>query len=148
MDLLSIAILVFIIMESANVAILYFWPGSRLGNGVGVFHAYSNPESEEQRLFASYMVNWVAGVKLIFIFLLAVILAIGTEQVRMWAVVAMILSIATYFWRLHPTIKKLDAMGCITPKGYSKALGWMITGFLIMFTLAFLVHILTGGIGA
>ena len=28
-----------------------------------------------------------------------------------------------YFWRLHPTIKKLDAMGCITPKGYSKALG-------------------------
>ena len=26
MSILSIAILVFIIMESANVAILYFWP--------------------------------------------------------------------------------------------------------------------------
>ena len=58
------------------------------------------------------------------------------------AVVAMILSIATYFWRLHPTIKKLDAMGCITPKGYSKALGWMITGFMAMFTLALAAHIL------
>lgn len=26
MDLLSISIIIFIIMESANVAILYFWP--------------------------------------------------------------------------------------------------------------------------
>lgn len=141
MSLLSIAILIFIIMESANVAILYFGPSSQKGNGVGVFNAFHNRESDEQRLFTSYLVNWVAGVKLIFIFLLAVILVIGTEQVKLWAVVAMILSIATYFWRLHPTIKKLDAMGCITPKGYSKALGWMITGFMLMFTAA-LVRIL------
>lgn len=147
MDILSIAMLIFIIMESANVAILYFFPGSRLGNGVGVFNAFHNSESEELKLFSSYLVNWVAGVKLIFIFLLAVILAMGTEQVKVWAVVAMILSIATYFWRLHPTIKKLDAMGCITPKGYSKALGWMIAGFLILFALALLVHILTEVIG-
>ena len=143
MDILSIAILIFIMMESANVAILYFWPGSQLGNGVGVFNAFHNSESEEQKLFTSYLVNWVAGVKLIFIFLLAVILVIGMEQVKLWAVVAMILSIATYFWRLHPTIKKLDAMGCITPKGYSKALGWMITGFLLMFTAALIAHIIT-----
>lgn len=147
MSILSIAILVFIIMESANVAILYFWPDSRLGNGVGVFNAFHSSHSEEQKLFSSYLVNWVAGVKLIFIFLLAVILLIGTEQVKLWAVVAMILSIATYFWRLHPTIKKLDNMGCITPKGYSKALGWMITGFLIMFILALMGHILTEVIG-
>lgn len=142
MDILSIAILIFIVMEPANVAILYFWPGSRLGNGVGVFNAFHNSENEEQRLFASYLVNWVAGVKLVFIFLLAVILVTGTETVRIGAVVAMILSIATYFWRLHPTIQKLDAMGCITPKGYSKALGWMIAGFMILFTLALAVHIL------
>lgn len=129
-------------MESMNVAILYFWPGSQIGNGVGVFDAFHHSESEEQKLFTSYLVNWVAGVKLIFIFLLAVILLVGTETLRMWAVVAMILSIATYFWRLHPTIKKLDAMGCITPKGYSKALGWMISGFMGMFTLALIVHII------
>ena len=130
-------------MESMNVAILYFWPGSQIGNGVGVFDAFHHSESEEQKLFTSYLVNWVAGVKLIFIFLLAVILLVGTETLRMWGVVAMILSIATYFWRLHPTIKKLDAMGCITPKGYSKALGWMISGFMGMFTLALIVHIIT-----
>ena len=144
MDILSIAILIFIVMESANVAILYFWPGSRLGNGVGVFDAFHNSESEEQKLFSSYLVNWVAGVKLIFLFLLAVVLAVGSETVRRWAVVAMILSIATYFWRLHPIIKKLDAMGGITPKGYSKALGGMILGFLIMFSLALASHLMFG----
>lgn len=32
-------------------------------------------------------------------------------------------------------------------KSYSKALGWMITGFLIMFTLALIGHILVGVIG-
>lgn len=35
MDILSIAILIFIIMELANVIILYFQPHSQLGNGVG-----------------------------------------------------------------------------------------------------------------
>lgn len=142
MDLLSVSILIFMVMESANIAILYFRPSSRLGNGTGVFNALHHPGSEEQRLFASYLINWVAGVKLIFVFLLGVILLAGTEPVRLWAVAAMILSIATYFWRLHPIIRKLDALGCITPKGYSKALDWMIAGFLLLFTGALALHIL------
>ena len=141
MDILSIALLIFIVMESANILILYFYPHSQLGNGVGVFNAFHHPSTKEEELFASYMVNWVAGVKLIFIFLLIVVLLIGSESIRMWAVVAMILSIATYFWRLHPTIKQLDAIGGITPEGYSKILGWMISGFLTMFILALLLHV-------
>lgn len=48
----------------------------------------------------------------------------------------MILSIATYFWKLHPIIKKLDKMGKISPKGYSKTLGRMIAGFLVMFSIS------------
>lgn len=61
MDILSIAILIFICMETANVIILYFFPGSRLGNGVGVFNPFHQTENEPQKLFASYLVNWVAG---------------------------------------------------------------------------------------
>lgn len=106
----------------------------------------SAPESQKQRLFSFYLVNWVVGVKLFFIFLLAVILVISTEQVKAWAV-AMILSIATYFWRLYPTIKKLDAMGCITLNGPSMAPSWMSAGFLIMFALVLIGHILLGVIG-
>ena len=141
MDILSIAIIIFCVMELGNVLILYFMPDSRLGNGVAVFDSWNDvKEYKALNLFSHYMAYWVAGVKLIFIFLLIVVLLTGTEITRVWAVVAMILSIATYFWRLHPIIKKLDKMGKITPKGYSKTLGLMITGFLIMFSLSLIIY--------
>ncbi|MCI5774073.1 MAG: hypothetical protein MR210_05870 [Erysipelotrichaceae bacterium] len=141
MDILSIAIIIFCIMESANVMILYFKPDSKLGNGVAVFDAWRDvKEDNALSLFAHYMVYWVAGVKLIFIVLLLVILIWGNEITKIWAVVAMILSIATYFWKLHPIIKQLDQMGKITPKGYSKALGAMIMGFMTMFSIALILH--------
>lgn len=91
-------------------------------------------------LFAHYMAYWVAGEKLIFIFLLMVVVLTGSETTRVWAVVAMILSIATYFWKLHPIIRELDSMGKISPKGYSKALGLMIGGFLVMFSVALALY--------
>ena len=37
MDILSVAIVVFCIMEIGNVFILYFKPDERLGNGVAIF---------------------------------------------------------------------------------------------------------------
>ena len=141
MDILSIAIIIFCVMELGNVLILYFMPDSRLGNGVAVFDSWNEvKEDKALNLFSHYMAYWVAGVKLIFMFLLIVVLLTGTEITRVWAVVVMILSIATYFWRLHPIIKKLDKMGEITPKGYSKTLGLMITGFLIMFSLSLIIY--------
>lgn len=141
MDILSIAIIVFCIMELGNVLILYFMPDSRLGNGVAVFDNWFDAKQDEnESMFAHYMAYWVAGVKLIFIFLLLVILFTGTELTKLYGVVAMILSISTYFWKLHPIIKKLDKNGKITPKGYSKVLGYMIGGFLCMFSLALILH--------
>lgn len=130
-------------MELGNVFILYFTPDSKLGNGVAVFNSWFDIKHDDSiSLFAYYMVYWVAGVKLIFIFLLLVILFTGSNTTKIWAVVAMILSIATYFWKLHPIIKKLDNMGKITPKGYSKTLGYMISGFLLMFSTALIIHII------
>ena len=141
MDILSISIIIFCVMELGNVLILYFMPDSKLGNGVAAFDAWRDvKENKDLDLFAHYMAYWVAGVKLIFIFLLLVVLITGTETTKIWAVVAMILSIATYFWKLHPIIKKLDNMNKITPKGYSKTLGMMISGFLIMFSSALILY--------
>ena len=141
MDVLSISIIIFCVMELWNVLILYFMPDSRLGNGVAVFDHWNDiKENKALNLFSHYMTYWVAGVKLIFIFLLIVVLLTGTETTRVLAVVAMILSIATYFWKLHPIIKKLDKMGKITPKGYFKTLGLMITVFLIMFSLSLIIY--------
>lgn len=142
MNILDIAIIVFVIMETANVCILYFAPDSRLGNGVAVFDEWENSKKDEgTHLFAQYMTNWVAGTKLIFIVLLLVILFTGSETSKMFGVGVMILSIATYYWRLNPIIKKLDAKNKITPKGYSKTLELMITGFLLMFSIALIMYL-------
>ena len=142
MNILDIAIIVFVIMETAKVCILYFVPDSRLGNGVAVFDEWENSKKDEgTHLFAQYMTNWVAGTKLIFIVLLLVILFTGSETSKVFGVGAMILSIATYYWRLNPIIKKLDAKNKITPKGYSKTLKSMITGFLLMFSIALIMYL-------
>lgn len=87
------------------------------------------------------MTYWVAGTKLIFVVLLLVILLTGNETTKLYGVIAMIFSIATYFWKLHPIIKQLDAKGQITPKGYSKTLGMMITGFLSLFIVALIIYL-------
>ncbi len=143
MNLLDIALWVFIVMETANICILYFAPDSKRGNGVAVFNAWErSKQNENDHLFARYMTSWVAGTKLIFIVLLLVIVRTADLETKPLAVLAMIASIATYFWKLHPIIKALDRNGDITPKGYSKVLGTMIAGFLIMFSAAFILHIL------
>ena len=145
MIILSISIVIFIVLEFANIMILYFKPDSRVGNGVAVFKAWEDSKQDENlHLFVRYMTNWVAGTKLIFIFLLLVILFIGSETIKMVSVIAMILSISTYFWRLHPLIVKLDMKGEIIPKGYSKQLRTMIAGFLGLFIIALVIYFIMG----
>ncbi|HEY89224.1 MAG TPA: hypothetical protein G4N98_05760 [Thermoflexia bacterium] len=137
MNSLSVAISIFIGLESLNVLTLYFNPGARLGNGIGVFNAWEkSQEDPEMHQFIRYMVFWVAGTKLIFIALLLVILFSAGESTQRLTVVAMIASIASFFWRLFPLIKSLDKAGHVTPPGYSKTLGLMIAGFIGLLALA------------
>ena len=143
MDILSISILLFIVMELSNVIILYFRPEFKYGNGISCFKFYNkSKEDEASHLFAKYMTNWVAGTKLIFICLLVVVLLVGDETIKFYSVIVMILSIVTYYFKLAPIMYKLDSMGEITPKGYSKTLTYMITGFMLMFSLALVIYIL------
>ena len=56
MDILSIAIIIFCIMETGNVMILYFMPDSRPGNGVAVFDSWHEAkENSAMDLFSHYM---------------------------------------------------------------------------------------------
>lgn len=137
MSILSIAIIIFIVLESLNVLTLYFNPGSQLGNGIGVFNAWERSKADpEMHQFIRYLVFWVAGTKLIFIALLLVILLTTGESTQLLTMVAMIASIASFFWRLFPIIKSLDKAGHITPQGYSKTLGIMIASFMGLFAVA------------
>ena len=62
---------VFLLLEIANVAALYFRPGTAKFNAVGVFRAWeASKEHPEIHDLVRYLVYWVAGTKLIFILLL------------------------------------------------------------------------------
>ncbi|MDX2430458.1 MAG: hypothetical protein QNK35_05965 [Bacteroides sp.] len=145
MDILSIVILIFLVLETSNVLMLYFTPGTRCGNGLGVFNAYEKSKADpEVHALVKYLINWVAGTKLIFILLLIVVLFTGDSNTRILSVIALIVSIFTFFWRLYPAIRNLDHAGQITPKGYSKTLGLMIFGFIAAFALALVLHLIKG----
>ncbi len=147
MSALSIAILIFIVLETLNIILLYFTPDSKKGNGAGVFDAYEkSKEFPEIHALIKYLINWVAGTKLIFISLLIVVLITGSNTTKLFAVAALIPSIATFYWRLYPAIRKMDNNGSISPKGYSKTLFIMITVFLLGFTTALVISLLTTGI--
>lgn len=124
----------FILLEIANVTVLYFFPGTKYGNGVGVFRAWEKTKSDpEIHNFVLYLVHWVAGTKLIFLLLLLVILVTGEGQDLVWMGAAMIVSISSFFWRLFPRIRKMDRQNQITPEGYSRQLAWMISGMIVLF---------------
>lgn len=140
MNIVEIAILLFIIIETLNVLMLYFIPGSKMGNGVGVFNVWHKlQDDEEQKDFTNYMTSWVAGAKLIFIMLGIAIIIWGTIELQIATAAAMVISIASFFYRLYPIIKKMDDKGQLTPKGYSKTLLGMIAAFILAFLVVFII---------
>ncbi|MCT4624367.1 MAG: hypothetical protein N4A46_12150 [Schleiferiaceae bacterium] len=140
---MTIALIAFVILEFLNVIILYFFPQTKKGNGVGVFNAFEKSKQDpEVHVFIMYLINWIAGTKLIFIALLIVILALGERELKLLSIAVLIPSIATFYWRLFPMIKKMDRNDQILPKGYSKTLGAMITGFLVVFISVLVYNLL------
>jgi hypothetical protein len=136
MFILNLAIIAFCFIETLNIVILYFKPDLKKGNGVALFESWFDAKEDKNLdLFVHYMAYWVAGTKLIFIMLLLVILFIGSEMLKFWTCVIMAISIASYFWKLHPIICELDNNGKLSPAGYSKTLPKMINGIIIVFLL-------------
>lgn len=143
MEVIKIVIIGFIALEATNVVALYFFPGSRYANSVGVFKAWEQskqvPEIHE---FVKYLVNWVAGTKLIFLLLLSVIIFTADVQGLIFTGAALVISISTFFWRLFPLIRKMDRADQIHPKNYSKTLGILIAALVAALLAALFV---TGG---
>ncbi len=140
MDILSIIIIAFVVMELSNVLILYFKPDFKYGNSMAFFKGYEESKKDPHlHQLIKYLVNWVAGVKLIFIVLSIVIVIFGSTTLKFFTAIAFILSISSFYWRLYPIIKNLDSEGQITPKGYSKQLALTIFGMLLMFLVAVIV---------
>ncbi len=132
----------FILLELSNVLMLYFTPGTKRGNGMGVFNAWEKSKKDNEiHELMRYLVFWVAGTKLIFITLIIVIIIFGDWRTQLFATIALVLSILSFYWKLFPIIKKMDAKDQIDPKGYSKTLGIMIGAFVLVFLAAILVYV-------
>ena len=139
MNILTIAIIGFLVMETANVVTLYFFPGSKFVNGVGVFKAWEKSKQDpEIHSFVRYLVYWVAGTKLIFIALLIVILFTADGRTLVFSAAALVLSIASFFWRLFPLIRKMDRGLQLDPRNYSAVIGALISAFILVFLIAIL----------
>ena len=140
---LKIAIALFVVLEIGNIMILYFLPDSKLANAMGYFKAWEKSKSDpEVYEMAKYLVNWVAGTKLIFIMLLGILFFTANESTLVLTAAAMIISISSFYWRLFPSMRKMDQQGQIDPKNYSRTLGWMILGMIVLFAGAIVLAVL------
>lgn len=136
----KIVIFGFIILETLNVLALYFKPGTKKANAVGVFSAWeTSMQYPDIHDFIKYLVNWVAGTKLIFLLLLSVIVIFGNLEIQRLSLLALGLATLSFYWRLFPLIRKMDRNDQIRPKNYSIILGVMILIFVILFGLAVIV---------
>jgi len=143
MDILTIVLVAFCVLETLNVVLLYRMPGSTRGNAVGIFKAYpKTQEDPEIGAFVTYLINWVAGTKLIFIVLIIGIVITGSNEAKVYSVIALIFSIMTFFSRLYPGLKRMDKANQICPHGYSQTLAKMIGGFVLVFALAVVVFLI------
>jgi hypothetical protein len=139
MNLITTIILaIFLAMEFLNVLALYFKPGSKKSNAVGVFKAWEKSKNDpEIHDFVRYLVFWVAGTKIIFILLTVVIIVLGDPLTQSISIIALLISIATFYWRLFPLIRRMDKGNQIEPKGYSIVLGIMILMMMIALFIGF-----------
>lgn len=134
MTLIEVVIAAFLLLELSNIVTLYFAPGSRKANSVGVFTAWEKSKQyPEIHDFVKYLVYWIAGSKLIFIFLLAAIILFGEPTMQRISLLALAVATTIFYWRLFPLIRKLDQRGEIAPKNYSAILGIMIFVIVAVF---------------
>jgi len=140
MTIIQIAVSGFILLELSNVVALYFAPGSKYANAVGVFSAWEKSKQyPEIHDLVKYLVYWVAGTKLIFLLLLTMIVIFADAETQRISVMALIVAILSFYWRLFPLIRKMDQNGQIEPKNYSIVLGVMIFVFVIIFLIAVVI---------
>lgn len=142
MDIIKIVISGFLIIEITNVITLYLFPGSRYANAIGVFNAWEKSKGDpEIHNFVKYLVNWVAGTKLIFIMLLVVIIHVADQRLLVITCIALVFSISPFYWRLLPILRRMDENNQISPHKYSYALGVMISGFIVVFLICIALSI-------
>ena len=136
MSAIQVTLLVFVLIEILSIMELYFMQDRCVFNGASVFSGWEiSKEVPEVHGMVRYLVNWVAGMKLIVVGLLSVLVFTAPAQILLYCAIAMVAAISSFFWRLYPQIRKYDQAGLVEPQGRSKKLGIMVLGLeLILIT--------------
>jgi hypothetical protein len=104
---------------------------------VGVFTAWEQSKRDPAlHAFIQYLVNWVAGVKLIFLALLGLIVVVGDAELQRLSLLALAATTATFYWRLFPLVRRMARRGEVEPGKYATLLGMMILAFIAAFVAA------------
>ena len=127
MTLLDIALIIFVVLETLNVALLYTMPGSTRDNAVGVFKAFGKTrEDPAVAVFVDHLINWLAGSKPIFIVLIIGVLLAGSPEIKVYNGIALVFSIMTFYLRLCLALKRMDQERQLDSRDYSRTLAIMI----------------------
>jgi len=73
--------------------------------------------------------------------LLILILYEADHQALTLDAIALVISSASFFWRLFPLIRRMDREGQLDPGNYSSVLAWMILGFNLVFLTAIFISL-------
>ncbi|MBT7988865.1 MAG: hypothetical protein HN769_03180 [Anaerolineae bacterium] len=98
-------------------------------NGACIFSSWEKSKADpEVHMLMRYLVNWLAGVKMIVIALVLVLVFTAPESTLILAAIALVITIASFYWRLYPLLRTADKAGQLSPRGHAKRLSVMLMG--------------------
>jgi hypothetical protein len=132
MSAIKVCMLVFVVIEILNMLELYFMQDQCKFNGLCIFRGWEKAkEDPDVHELLRYLINWLAGIKMIVIGLVLILVFTAPEKTLLFAAVALIITIGSFFWRMVPMIRRADAAGRIQPAGRSRSLAWMVASLEI-----------------
>lgn len=143
MSAVQITMIVFVTIEILSVLELYFLQEKAVFNGVSIFSGWEiSKEVPEVHQLLKYLVNWVAGIKLIVIGLILVLVFTAPVHSLICAAAALVITVSSYFWRMYPMLQKHDQAGLVSPRGRSRMMGAMVLGLEVILIASMLVELL------
>jgi len=143
MNAIQVTLLVFVIIESLNMLELYFFQDNCMFNGASIFSGWEKSKTDpEIHALVRYLVNWLAGIKMIVIGLVLVLIFMVPESTTLLGAIALVATVSSFYWRLSPMLRAADNAGQVTPRGHSKRLNLMVAGLELSLFFGIAVQLL------
>ena len=144
MNAIQVSFLVFAIIEILNMLELYFMQDNCMFNGICLFSGWEkSKEDPEVHGLIRYLLNWLAGMKMLVIGLVLVLIFTAPKQTLILSAISMVITIGSFYWRMYPMICKADDAGQIKRKGRSRLLGTMVAGLQFSFIVTIIIEMVT-----